>query len=105
MSKVSGGLYISHGFSTIIVAKSIGKNCWINQQVTIGATALHDCPTIGNDVYIFAGALVLGNITIGNNVKIGAGAVVTKSVPNNCTVVGNPARIVTKDGKKVDLKL
>src|SRR5690606_27147300 len=37
-SKIGGGLYIEHGFSTIILAESIGENCWINQQVTIGFT-------------------------------------------------------------------
>ena len=47
-----------------------------------------------------AGAKVLGNITIGNNVKIGGGSVVVHSVPDNCTVVGVPAEIVRREGKK-----
>ena len=50
----------------------------------------------------FAGALILGDIHIGDNVIVGAGTVVTKSVPNNCTVVGNPARIIRRDGIKVN---
>lgn len=45
-------------------------------------------PTIGNNVYIGAGAKILGNIKIGNDVKIGANAVVTKDVPDGSTVVG-----------------
>lgn len=45
---------------------------------------------------VYANAVVVGNITIGNNVSIGAGAVVTKPVPDNCTVVGNPMRIIKK---------
>lgn len=49
---------------------------------------------IGKNVLIGANALVLGKITIGDNVKIGAGAVVLHDVPDNCTVVGNPARII-----------
>lgn len=101
-TEIGGGLYFCHGFSTVVVAKAIGEKCWINQQVTIGATAKFDYPTIGNNVFIFAGALVLGNITIGNNCVIGAGAVVIKSVPDNCVVVGNPARIIRRDGIKVN---
>ena len=46
-----------------------------------------------------------GPIKIGNNVVIGAGSVVTKSVPDNCTVVGNPARIIRRDGIKVNESL
>lgn len=51
-------------------------------------------PIIGNNVKIYANSLILGGITIGDNVIIGAASVVLKSVPDNCTVVGNPARIV-----------
>ncbi len=103
--EIGPGLRIQHGFSTVIAAKSIGRNCWINQQVTIGYTNDYDCPVIGDNVTINAGAIVVGDITIGDNSVIGAGAVVTKSVPPNCTVVGNPARIVRKDGNRVDIKL
>ena len=101
-TEIGGGLFFCHGFSTIVVAKSIGVNCWINQQVTIGATDKNDYPVIGDNVHILAGALVLGNIRIGNNAVIGAGAVVTKDVPDNCVVVGNPARIIRRNGIKVN---
>ena len=47
-------------------------------------------------------AIVLGSITIGNNVKIGAGSVVLKDVPDNCTVVGVPGRVVVKDGERIN---
>ena len=62
-------------------------------------------PIIGNNVYVCTGAVVIGNITIGDNVIIGANSVVTKSVPCNCTVVGNPARIIRENGIRVDKKL
>ena len=55
-----------------------------------------DTPSFGNNVSVYANAVVIGNISIGNNVSIGAGAVVTKPVPDNCTVVGNPMRIIKK---------
>ena len=51
-------------------------------------------PTLGNGVIVGAGAKVLGNIKIGNNVRIGAGSVVVEDVPDDCTVVGIPGRIV-----------
>lgn len=97
---IGAGLFIQHGFSTIIAANKIGHNCWINQQVTIGFSNDTDCPTIGDNVQICAGAKVIGSITIGNNSVVGANAVVVKDVPENCTVVGVPAYIVRKNGVK-----
>lgn len=92
--EIGGGLYIQHGFSTMIAAKSIGKNCWINQQVTIGYRGNGDPPDIGDNVTITCGAKVLGSIHIGDHVVIGANAVVINDVPNNCTVGGIPAKIL-----------
>jgi serine O-acetyltransferase len=103
-SNIGAGLFIQHGFSTIIMA-DIGTNCWINQQVTIGHKDESGRPKIGNNVRITAGAKVIGNITIGDNVTVGANAVVVKDVPSNCVVVGIPAYIVKKDGVKVEEKL
>jgi serine O-acetyltransferase len=98
---IGEGLYILHGFSTIIFAEKIGKNCHIYQQVTVGHTSFGHAPTIKDNVIISCGAKVLGDITIGNNVVIGANAVVVKNVPDNCTVVGVPAYIIKKEGIKV----
>jgi len=95
------GLFIQHGFATIIAAKSIGKNAWINQQVTIGYSNKTDCPVLGDNVTVNAGAKVIGDVIIGNNSKVGANAVVVKNVPDNCTVVGVPAYIIKRDGIKV----
>lgn len=99
---ISEGFFIQHGFSTIIYAKSIGKNCWINQQVTIGFSNKVDCPTIGNDVTINAGAIIIGNVHIGDGSIIGAGAVIVKDVPENSTVVGAASRIIRKNGERVN---
>lgn len=103
--RIGEGLFIQHGFATIIAAESIGKNCWINQQVTIGYSNEIDCPTIQDNVFIFAGAKIIGKVNIGSNSKVGANSVVIKSVPENCTVVGVPAKIVRRDGRKVTAAL
>jgi len=120
-SRIGPGLFMIHGFSTIIAASSIGSNCMIGQQVTIGASFkvrdLKGCPTISDDVNIMPagivitglptiednvnimpGAIVFGGVTIGSNSTVGANALVTKDVPKNCTVVGNPAYIVRING-------
>lgn len=98
---IGKGLFIQHGFATIIEAESIGENCWINQQVTIGYSNKSDCPIIGNNVVITAGAKVIGNVNVGSNSIIGANSVVIKDVPKNCTIVGVPGYIVKRDGVKV----
>ena len=82
---IGEGLFIQHGFATIISAKRIGKNCWVNQQVTIGYNK-RGAPVIGDNVTIHAGALVIGDITIGNNVIIGAGAIVVDDVPDGALI-------------------
>lgn len=98
---IGPGLFIQHGFATIIAAKSIGRDCWINQQVTIGYSNKTDCPEIGDNVTISAGAKVIGGMKIGDNATVGANAVVVKNVPENCTVVGVPAYIIRRNGVKV----
>ena len=90
-------LYIQHGFATIISAKSIGSDCWINQQVTIGYTFAQEAPVIGNGVRISAGAKVVGNIVVGDNVIVAANAVVVKDVPENSIVGGVPAKIIAEN--------
>lgn len=76
----------------------LGYDCKIYQNVTIGAknisAEMAQYPTIGNNVVIYANSVIIGNVHIGNNVVIGAGSVVIKSIPDNCTVVGNPCRII-----------
>lgn len=104
--KLGEGLVLQHAFSTIIWAEEIGKNCQVWQNVTIGrARNKEGRPTIGDNVRICTGAIVVGDIKIGNNVTIGAGTVLTKSVPDNCVVCGNPARVVKENGIRVNKAL
>lgn len=102
---IGPGLFIQHGFATIISAEKIGRNCWINQQVTIGYSNDTDCPVIGDNVAIYAGAKIVGKVKIGNNSVIGANAVVTKNVPANCVVVGQSAYVLRRNGEKVKEQL
>jgi serine O-acetyltransferase len=102
---IGPGLFIQHGFATIISAEKIGRNCWINQQVTIGYSNDTDCPVIGDNVAIYAGAKIVGKVKIGNNSVIGANTVVTKDVPDNCVVVGRSSYILRRNGDKVKEQL
>ena len=82
----------SHG---VVINSSVqaGQGIKIEHQVTIGAER-NESPVLGDNLFIGAGAKIIGGVTIGRNVKIGANAVVTKSLPDNVTAVGIPARIV-----------
>lgn len=91
--KIGGGLYIQHGFSTIIAATEIGENCSINQQVTIGYNG-SSAPVIGKNVMIMAGAIVIGNVMLHDNSVVGAGSVITHDVEENAVVAGVPARFI-----------
>lgn len=94
--KIGGGLIIQHGFSTIVSAEKIGKNCKIYQQVTIGYNHKLQAPILGDNVEVCCGAKIIGGCRIGNNVIIGANSVVTKDVPANSVVAGVPAKIIRK---------
>ena len=104
-AKIGPGFFIDHGMGVVIgETTEIGENVTLYQGVTLGGTGRDRGkrhPTLGDNVVVGAGAKVLGNIRLGNNVKVGAGSVVVHSVPDNCTVVGVPAEIVRKEGKKM----
>ena len=90
---IGGGLYIQHGFSTIISAKKIGRNCRIYQQVTIGYKEDLN-PILEDNVSVTCGAKVLGGVTMHANSLAAAGSVVVKDVPENAIVAGVPAKVI-----------
>lgn len=90
---IGPGFFIQHGFSCMVCAERIGKNCWVNQQVTIGYRG-DEFPILEDNVAVHSGAQVLGGITMHRNSEAGAGAVVVHDVPENAIVVGVPAKIL-----------
>ncbi len=104
-AQIGKGLFIDHGMGVVIGETAIiGDNCLLYQGVTLGGTGKDKGkrhPTLGNNVLVGAGAKVLGPFRVGNNVKIAANAVVLNAIPDNCTAVGVPARIVKRNGEKV----
>lgn len=97
-ARIGRRFFIDHGEGVVIGETTIiGDDVLIYQQVTLGGTGNEHGkrhPTIGNNVIIGAGAKILGNITIGDNTRVGAGSVVVDNVPEHCTVVGIPGRVV-----------
>lgn len=94
---IGRGTVLGYGGLGIVIHSRavIGEFCHIDQNVTIGGTSKKfEVPTIGNHVYIGAGAKILGPIKIGSNVVIGANFVVVKDMPDGCLVAGIPARIL-----------
>jgi serine O-acetyltransferase len=105
-AKIGEGLFIDHGMGVVIgETTEIGDNVTLYQGVTLGGTGKEKGkrhPTIGNNVVVSTGAKVLGSIRVGDNAKIGAGSVVLQPVPDHCTVVGIPGRVVAHMGRKID---
>ncbi len=99
-------LVIDHGMGIIIgETAEIGDDCLIYHGVTLGGTGKDSGkrhPTIGNNVLIGTGAKVLGPFKVGDNSRIAANSVVLSEIPPDSTAVGIPARVVKRQGVKVD---
>jgi serine O-acetyltransferase len=105
-AKIGKRLFIDHGVGVVIGETSeIGDDVTLYQGVTLGGTGKDTGkrhPTIGDNVMIGAGAKVLGPFKVGDNSRIAAGSVVLSEIPENSTAVGSPARIVKRDGQRID---
>jgi len=102
-TKIGYGLYIGHGVGIIVSHTAvIGNNCNLSQFTTIGSNRSKDnnkskAAIIGDNVYIGPSVCIVGNVHINNNTTIGAGAVVVKDIPENATVAGVPAKVISYD--------
>lgn len=98
--------FIDHGMGVVIgETAEIGNDCTLYHGVTLGGTTWEKGkrhPTLGDNVVIGAGAKILGPITLGNDVRVGSNSVVVKSVDNDQTVVGVPARVLKDSKTKTD---
>ena len=105
-AQIGKRFFIDHGTGVVIGETTvIGDDVTIYQGVTLGGTGKDTGkrhPTIGNNVMIGAGAKVLGPLIIGDNSKIASGAVVLNDIPPDSTAVGVPARVVKREGMRVD---
>lgn len=96
-ASVADDVLFQHNGCGVVISDHavIGEGSVIFQQVTLGVT--EDplaAPRLGKNVFIGAGAKVLGPVYVGDRAKIGANAVVLEDVPDDATAVGVPARIV-----------
>ena len=104
-AKIGTGVFIDHG-SGIVIGETaeVGDGCTLYQGVTLGGTGKDRGkrhPTLEKNVTVGSGAKILGPFTVGENSKIAAGAVLLDAVPPNSTAVGVPARVVKRNGVRV----
>jgi len=96
-SDIGPGLVIHNSNCIFILAKRIGHSCTVNQGVSVASVRGTGWPTLGNNVYLGAGCKVMGGVTVGDNVVVSANSLVVVDVPSNCTVMGVPARIISRE--------
>jgi serine O-acetyltransferase len=109
-AKIGRRFFIDHGTGVVIgETAEIGDDCVFFHNVTLGGTGKHQGkrhPSLDDGVYVGTGAILLGPIRVGARAKIGANSFIhMRDVPEDCTVVGVPARIVRQGGERVELEL
>lgn len=103
-SDIGPGLVIHNSNGIFILAKKIGHSCTVNQCVSVASVRDTGWPTLGDNIYLGAGCKVMGGVTVGDNVVVGANSLVIADVPSNCTVLGVPARIISRESVSPYLK-
>ena len=93
---IGGGLYLLHGYATIIDAESLGEDCFIGHGVTIGHNEHHGRPTLGRSVTVYSGATVIGPVEIGDRAKVATMSLVNRDVGPGVVVGGIPAQPLAK---------
>lgn len=99
-SEIGPGFHICHVGNIYLGPHRIGENCTVTHNVTIGvglAEGEGRRATIGDNVWIGTGSVIVGDITVGDGATISAGSIVTRDVPAECLVAGNPARVIARD--------
>jgi serine O-acetyltransferase len=109
-ARIGEGLFLDHGTGIVVGETAVlGRNCVLFHNVTLGGTGKYHGarhPVIGDYAFIGTGAILLGLIRVGDHARVGANAfVINRDIPARTTVVGTPARIVKRDGRRVDEEL
>ena len=95
-SDIGPGLVVHNCSCLFILATRIDHSCTVNQGVSVASVRGTGWPTIGNNVYLGAECKVMGGVQVGDNVVVAANSLVITDVPSNCTVMGVPARIISR---------
>jgi serine O-acetyltransferase len=101
---IGPGLYIPHGGYIVVGPVRAGKNCNFYQGVTLGksVSTLDNphfkslVPTLGDGVWVFPGAVIVGDVTVGDDAAVSANSLVVRDVPPGGVVMGVPARLVSR---------
>lgn len=99
-ANIGGGFFMMHRNGIFIGPVTIGENCVLHHNVTIGqriAAGDNGVPRLGDNVWIGPGATISGDITVGNDVTISAGTVLSRDIPDGSLVAGNPGRVIQRD--------
>jgi serine O-acetyltransferase len=103
-SDIGPGLVVHNCSCIFILVKRIGHSCTVNQGVSVASVRGTGWPIVGNNVFFGAGCKVMGGVTIGDNVVVSANSLVVSDVPSNCTVLGVPARVISRRADSAYLK-